>query len=376
MTFVLRTSGLEPMLIGNLSYPVDSRYEGIYEEVLEENIPKKDRIEKLGGAGVYANGYYRSNTGDITYGKYFKKIAEPLDFNPNYKDKFEMLNDDSIKYDWNKVYEILKETDNESIYRLTIHTDYEKEGFYRLDVVRVLEENEIRVEDHPFKEFADNFRGMYEFNIHFSFSSLTLSQAVHLKTLSHRNRIRVRLSELKGIVEDFHLELYKSKEFFNYMGYFKERSSYKLGKTSKGINEYSKELDAVMTFAEATEKWGLADSTLRKLVKTNKLTENVDYRKSGKVWLITREAMEKVYGKLEEIQDVLTKKVLIHKFKVDNDFSVTLERESDENYVISTYDSQNNYIEEFSRNIVKFDKEPTLHEFKKLWFEQIQTGKF
>ena len=31
MTFVLRASGIEPMLIGELSYPVDSRYEGIYE---------------------------------------------------------------------------------------------------------------------------------------------------------------------------------------------------------------------------------------------------------------------------------------------------------------------------------------------------------
>ena len=51
-----------------------------------------------------------------------------------------------------------------------------------------------------------------------------------------------------------------------------------------------------MTFAEATEKWGLADSTLRKLVTSNKLQEGIDYRKSGKVWLINEDAMIKVYG--------------------------------------------------------------------------------
>lgn len=52
----------------------------------------------------------------------------------------------------------------------------------------------------------------------------------------------------------------------------------------------------ILTFTEASEEWGLDSSTLRKVVKTNKLTENIDYRKSGKVWLITREAMIKLYG--------------------------------------------------------------------------------
>ena len=55
-------------------------------------------------------------------------------------------------------------------------------------------------------------------------------------------------------------------------------------------------IKTVLTFAEASHRWGLNDSTLRKLVNTNKLHENIDYRKSGKVWLITEEAMLKVYG--------------------------------------------------------------------------------
>ena len=56
------------------------------------------------------------------------------------------------------------------------------------------------------------------------------------------------------------------------------------------------EINEVMTFAEATQRWGLADSTLRKLATTNKLLEGLDFRKSGKVWLIAKEAMERIYG--------------------------------------------------------------------------------
>ena len=51
-----------------------------------------------------------------------------------------------------------------------------------------------------------------------------------------------------------------------------------------------------MTFKEAAEEWKLDTSTLRKMVLTNKLIEDVDYRKSGGTWIITRAAMIKVYG--------------------------------------------------------------------------------
>ncbi|MGN2348323.1 helix-turn-helix domain-containing protein [Clostridium cagae] len=59
-------------------------------------------------------------------------------------------------------------------------------------------------------------------------------------------------------------------------------------------------LDEVMTFAEASEKWGLGESTLRSTIRTDRLVEGVDYKKSGKVWLITKEAMERVYGNLNK----------------------------------------------------------------------------
>lgn len=56
------------------------------------------------------------------------------------------------------------------------------------------------------------------------------------------------------------------------------------------------DIDEVMTFSEAAERWALSDSTLRKLVTTDRLVEGVDYRKSGKVWLIKTESMKKIYG--------------------------------------------------------------------------------
>lgn len=52
----------------------------------------------------------------------------------------------------------------------------------------------------------------------------------------------------------------------------------------------------VMTFSEASEEWNLSNSTLRMIIRTGKLKEGIDYRKSGGTWLITRIAMMNLYG--------------------------------------------------------------------------------
>ena len=57
-------------------------------------------------------------------------------------------------------------------------------------------------------------------------------------------------------------------------------------------------LNEVLTFREASQIWKLDDSTLRKMVKTDKLIEGIDFRKSGATWLITKKAMIKAYGEL------------------------------------------------------------------------------
>ena len=58
-------------------------------------------------------------------------------------------------------------------------------------------------------------------------------------------------------------------------------------------------LKEVMTFAEASQKFNLGESTLRSSIRTDRFVEGVDYKKSGKVWIITKEAMERVYGEIK-----------------------------------------------------------------------------
>ena len=47
--------------------------------------------------------------------------------------------------------------------------------------------------------------------------------------------------------------------------------------------------DGLLSFKEATDLWGLNESTLRKAVTYGKLKENIDV-------IITQEAMEREYG--------------------------------------------------------------------------------
>lgn len=51
----------------------------------------------------------------------------------------------------------------------------------------------------------------------------------------------------------------------------------------------------VLTFAEASELWGLGDGTLRHAAARGTFTDK-EVRKSGSTWLITKNAMERVYG--------------------------------------------------------------------------------
>lgn len=58
--------------------------------------------------------------------------------------------------------------------------------------------------------------------------------------------------------------------------------------------------DGLLSFKEATDQWKLNESTLRKAISYGKLVDGIDVKKFGKQWIITIEAMEREYGKLEE----------------------------------------------------------------------------
>ena len=54
--------------------------------------------------------------------------------------------------------------------------------------------------------------------------------------------------------------------------------------------------DGLMAFSDATELWGLHESTLRKAIAYGKLVNGVDVCKFGKQWVVSVEAMQREYG--------------------------------------------------------------------------------
>jgi hypothetical protein len=54
--------------------------------------------------------------------------------------------------------------------------------------------------------------------------------------------------------------------------------------------------DGLMAFTDATQLWGLHESTLRKAIAYGKLVNGVDACKYGKQWVISTEAMKREYG--------------------------------------------------------------------------------
>ncbi len=58
--------------------------------------------------------------------------------------------------------------------------------------------------------------------------------------------------------------------------------------------------DGLMAFSDATELWGLNESTLRKAITYGKLVNGVDVCKFGKQWVVSVDAMKREYGNSRE----------------------------------------------------------------------------
>ncbi len=55
--------------------------------------------------------------------------------------------------------------------------------------------------------------------------------------------------------------------------------------------------DGLIAFSDATQLWGLNESTLRKAISYGKLVNGVDVCKFGKQWVISVDAMNREYGR-------------------------------------------------------------------------------
>ena len=56
------------------------------------------------------------------------------------------------------------------------------------------------------------------------------------------------------------------------------------------------EINNIMTVSEAAGIWGITEGAIRKAIKSRKFIPSIDYRKAGRITLICREAMIRVYG--------------------------------------------------------------------------------
>ena len=54
--------------------------------------------------------------------------------------------------------------------------------------------------------------------------------------------------------------------------------------------------DGLLALSDATELWGLNESTLRKAISYGKLVNGIDVCKFGKQWVVSAEAMQREYG--------------------------------------------------------------------------------
>ena len=152
--------------------------EGIYKEIKESEIPKKYRIEELGGAGAFNAYCFRSNTAGITSKKYFIKLDDILDFEPKKNNLLEQLNDENDMFNTNKVLNILKELNSEEKFIVSFDIKNDK---YTMTISRTLSENEIQVKEHKFEKYADDFKNLYRFEIRIPFDTLTKENVLELK---------------------------------------------------------------------------------------------------------------------------------------------------------------------------------------------------
>lgn len=69
-----------------------------------------------------------------------------------------------------------------------------------------------------------------------------------------------------------------------------------VGYIDKVVVSGDSSLFEIFTTTEAAQLWGLNESTVRKAIQGNKFKLGIDFRKAGRVTLITKEAMIRVYG--------------------------------------------------------------------------------
>lgn len=61
------------------------------------------------------------------------------------------------------------------------------------------------------------------------------------------------------------------------------------------------DIDNVLTAQEAAALWNITEGAIRKAISSKRFIIGIDYRKAGRITLISKKAMERLYGELEYV---------------------------------------------------------------------------
>lgn len=145
------------MLIGMLSMDTDKS--GFYKEVSEEKLSKKvkNALSKLGGYGVSYEDYFRSNTAGETLHRYFKKIADRIEFEPIQHDILNKITDDTTM---DQGIAILTMLDNELLFNVSKYESIRKNVEYvNFEFVHYFKNEDMIALNHEYIEHSNYFLG-------------------------------------------------------------------------------------------------------------------------------------------------------------------------------------------------------------------------
>lgn len=165
-----------------------------------------------------------------------------------------------------------------------------------MNAVKKLEQ--LRKENQDILFTVDKFGGFYGLFVYANYKGINLPIA------SYCDDFNDHVEQYKNACESF---LNKDK---NYLiieeelenGYNKQytRWSYKYFLQTIIIYNKNSKFDGLISFADAAKKWDIAGSTLRMAVADGRLKEGKDVQKFGRDWVVTEEAMKRLYGEPEE----------------------------------------------------------------------------
>lgn len=144
---------------------------------------------------------------------------------------------------------------------------------------------------------------MREYSTPFTFKIVISEKTFEIKT--------VEVEDIRTEIEGHHT-LFTANGYIEGKGWFKYDKADPLGREFQidefldnvkiKLDEYLKlnliytKLSEVVTLSEAAEKWEISEGSIRLAIKNNKFENEIDYRKAGRITLITLDAMRKIYG--------------------------------------------------------------------------------